>query len=450
MGTNYPFPLLDIKELIQNYRQQLPEIDLTEQDFSHPKTDRWQAIYTVILGVLTETPMEQIMQPSLDCAPDLEHPELFEDALPLYRLAICMKRVMIACGVEDFTLRDINNPTPKRLQRNLSALLNFLYFKTQRMEVYDSIKENNAAQLKMRETTIKENMDFKTEINRIRTERSEQEPAIQEYKLRTDELESLLESLQETTSNKRNNLTEIRMGISEKQAKIAELKGKIAEAKEDGAALSKKIVHSPKRMKENMSRMTKKVEELKEAKERNKVRLLELQAINENSVEAEGYVDQAMELQTKIKVEMELKKQKIQETQVLRDRLLENRNELQNLEVREQQLSRIILTKQEKQSKMSLANANKKQSLENTLQMLREEKDIIQGQQSEEYEQKEKIARLLQELGEGERKAITKHQTVMGKGDATYLELLEQFEQYHVALGEALHKTQTCMNTSMD
>lgn len=54
--------------------------------------------------------------------------------------------------------------------------------------------------------------------------------------------------------------------------------------------------------------MTKKVEELKEAKERNKVRLLELQAINENSVEAEGYVDQAMELQTKIKVEMELKK----------------------------------------------------------------------------------------------------------------------------------------------
>ena len=37
MANNYPFPLLEVNELVQNFRQELPELTLTQTDFSTPK-----------------------------------------------------------------------------------------------------------------------------------------------------------------------------------------------------------------------------------------------------------------------------------------------------------------------------------------------------------------------------------------------------------------------------
>ena len=58
--------------------------------------------------------------------------------------------------------------------------------------------------------------------------------------------------------------------------------------------------------------------------------------------------------------------------QAMRDKVIEKRDELQDLEAREQQVQRMIATKQEKFSKINLTQNNKKQSLENAVQLLRE------------------------------------------------------------------------------
>ena len=65
-------------------------------------------------------------------------------------------------------------------------------------------------------------------------------------------------------------------------------------------------------------------------------------------------------------------REKQREISAMRDKLVEKKDELQDLEAREHQLQRIMAGKQEKFSKMGLTQQNKKQSLENKLQLLRE------------------------------------------------------------------------------
>jgi len=47
-------------------------------------------------------------------------------------------RLMGACGVRDFTLKDLMKPEPKRTVRHLSAIINFAKFREERLANYQA------------------------------------------------------------------------------------------------------------------------------------------------------------------------------------------------------------------------------------------------------------------------------------------------------------------------
>jgi hypothetical protein len=46
---------------------------------------------------------------------------------------------MQACGIQDFTLRDVSNPTDKRTCAILSGIINFVRFREDQIQTYNSL-----------------------------------------------------------------------------------------------------------------------------------------------------------------------------------------------------------------------------------------------------------------------------------------------------------------------
>ena len=49
--------------------------------------------------------------------------------------------LMTKCGIKDFTMYDVMKPEPKRLRRNLSAVINFAKFREERFSHYVNFSE---------------------------------------------------------------------------------------------------------------------------------------------------------------------------------------------------------------------------------------------------------------------------------------------------------------------
>ncbi len=59
----------------------------------------------------------------------LTHPTIYDDALPEAKFYCLLSKQLRICGCRDFGFRDLACPQPKRLRRQLSALINFLKYR---------------------------------------------------------------------------------------------------------------------------------------------------------------------------------------------------------------------------------------------------------------------------------------------------------------------------------
>jgi kinetochore protein Nuf2 len=87
----------------------------------------------IIMGV----GKDDLLQPALSGLRAFQFPQLHSNQsipeLAFYRNAA---RLMSACGVTDFSWKDIQKPNIKRVRRHLSAMINFAKFKDERMRFF--------------------------------------------------------------------------------------------------------------------------------------------------------------------------------------------------------------------------------------------------------------------------------------------------------------------------
>lgn len=97
---------------------------------------------------------------------------------------------MFTCGVSDFSRSDIISPQPKRLRKQLSALINFVKFHEERMELYGRITAARDEYLDRLQVVTQENQQLVAQLEELR----------QETKVQREEIASLDEAI--STTNK--------------------------------------------------------------------------------------------------------------------------------------------------------------------------------------------------------------------------------------------------------
>lgn len=142
---SYCFPILKNNEVLQVLSTL--GIDLTEQELSEPARhrDTIRNVFIQLIDVALGVPEDELFKPapeSLNYRASLEFPELHEESISEIRFIKHCIKLMNVCGIPDFGIRDLVNPTPRRLRRQMSGLVNFIRYREDKLGLYDEMVQH--------------------------------------------------------------------------------------------------------------------------------------------------------------------------------------------------------------------------------------------------------------------------------------------------------------------
>ena len=107
-------------------------------------------------------------QPVFGPLQDLAWPQLHENSIPELAFWRECSRLMHICGVNDFIMTDYTKPDPKRLRKQLSAIVNFAKFKEERLDMYHKITAPRDEFLERHAQLTVENQQLETQLEELR------------------------------------------------------------------------------------------------------------------------------------------------------------------------------------------------------------------------------------------------------------------------------------------
>ncbi|XP_068171388.1 kinetochore protein Nuf2 [Antennarius striatus] len=392
--TENTFPVYSADAIVNFYRTEV----LTGQEAKHftrsdltpaPKPETVQTLYMRVLHLLYRfRPECHSMVPLLE---NIQYPAYYEGTTAIMSVYIRMQQFLPMCMVYDFSLNDLLAPKKQRTLVILSAIMNFLHFRKQRMEIMLEKQAKFRADMDRLQAYTKGNLEAEKKIEKLMIIPPEQQAE-------ADELATALSDLQAKTMHecqevnvKNDSIAEWKSNIAEKTQKLAQMKVDITSLKEDIVKLKSQIVESPEELKSQMERMRENVKNIKNSIEETDERVVELQSMVQNLSQTELEIQQMYNLLQDLESSMNNAKKQQEEHQDLMARYEKKQKELKNLCVEENQLKRALAMKLDKKSKQNIRRQKKREMKEQHVQ------DVL-GHCNQIHQKREEMAERIQEI----------------------------------------------------
>ncbi|KAL7678971.1 putative kinetochore protein Nuf2 [Plasmopara halstedii] len=243
----YSFPLLKPREIfacLRDMRVPVSEDDIRACDIGAVRKVL-EAFIESIMGVTRED-MAQIAFPGL---PILTFPELHSESVPELTFYRTAQRLLAASGVDDFGLRDVLHPTPKRVRRQLSALINFGKFRDERLVAFSATTSQTDELLAQKKALQEENAALQRELDQLIEEQKAEEPARLQLQEEVNELEKEINVLNKQQAVMRVETDELKAKRAKMEDDVSSVRFNKVEAEETIEKLKALIITSPDRVK---------------------------------------------------------------------------------------------------------------------------------------------------------------------------------------------------------
>ncbi|XP_060926498.1 kinetochore protein Nuf2 [Limanda limanda] len=388
------FPVYTADAIVNFYRTEV----LTGQEAKHftkgdltpaPKPEAVQTLYMRVLHLLYRfRPECHSMVPILE---NIQYPVYHEGATAIMSVYMRMRQFLPMCLVYDFSLNDLLAPKKQKTLTVLSAIMNFLHFRKQRMDLVLEKQAKFRADVDRLQTYIRSNREAEKKIEMLTTIPPEQQAE-------ADELAAAVSELQATTMHecqevnvKNDCIAEWKTKIAEKSQKLAHMKVDVSNLKEDIGKLKSQIVESPEELKTQMERMRENVKNIKTSITETDERVVELQNMVQTVTHTEAEIQQMYNLLQDLESSMNNAKQRQEMYQELTAQYEKKQKEIKNLCVEEAQVKRAQGMKLDKESKQNIRRQMKKEMKENHVQ------DIL-GQCNQIHQKREDMADKIHEI----------------------------------------------------
>uniref|UniRef100_A0A3B4A4Q5 Kinetochore protein Nuf2 N-terminal domain-containing protein n=1 Tax=Periophthalmus magnuspinnatus TaxID=409849 RepID=A0A3B4A4Q5_9GOBI len=382
------FPVYTVDAIVNFYRTEVltgqEAKQLTKSDLiPSPKPEAVQTLYMRVLHFLYRfRPECHSMLPLLE---NIQYPQYHEGASSIVSVYICMRQFLPSCLFFDFSLNDLLAPKKQKTLIILSAIMNFLHFRNQRMKVVLEKQAKFKADVDRLQSYVRFNKEAEKKIEILTTIPPEQQAE-------ADELASALSELQATTVHeyqevnmKNENIAEWKTKIAEKTQKLTQVKVEVTNLKEDISKLKSQIVESPEELKSQMEKMRDNVKNIKMSIEQADECVVELQSM----VQAVGFTEAETQQTYGLLLELE---DSINNTKHMQEEVPELLwCELKSLCLEEGQLKRAMGMKQDKESKQNIRKQKQREMKEQHVQ------DML-GQCNQIHQKREEVADKIQEL----------------------------------------------------
>ena len=242
-GEGYSFPILSEREIADMF-------GLPPGVLARPTYEGVRPVFEDVLVQTTGCLREDLSAPMPEAETGMMRwPELHAESMRAAALCRNLGRLMEAAGIPDFSpARDLYKPEPQRLQRNLSALINFCKFLNEKSSRYDELQEAAMDSERVCES-LREERDRLGEA--IAAEREDREADWGEVEQRRGENAALGAQLQTLNREQSDLQAECKALKQEQRAleqDIAQRQGALHAAGSERERLQGSVVQSPERL----------------------------------------------------------------------------------------------------------------------------------------------------------------------------------------------------------
>jgi kinetochore protein Nuf2 len=416
----------------------IPSVKITPELLKQPEADKIRSIYEAVVERVLEKTRDEYAGAREEGIPALEHPELHELSVPELNFFRDLFQVMQACGIQDFTLRDVSNPTDKRTCAILSGIINFVRFREDQIQTYNSLTGQTELLVTERDAIAEEELKSATELAALREEVAAEEPQVKIELEAVSKAQTTISQLNEQQAALQNQIHETKGKIQTAVNKHTQLRDQVNTLKQNNLRLRSMIVQSPEKAKRNIEEMAVSLEKERKVTLDYEAKQRELQARVDHMYRINHDLKGCMQLleltATEFSRKDEVKARIAQKRQMIQD--LEQ--ELRDLELSEQQWSRQLQTIREKLGRLERIEQERTVEWQQILSKLNEERAQIEKERLSIKQRVTQNELLILEFKSEEETLRRDHTEEMGKMGELFEFLYRQVEEYHHQLATML------------
>uniref|UniRef100_A0A0E0AR72 Kinetochore protein Nuf2 N-terminal domain-containing protein n=1 Tax=Oryza glumipatula TaxID=40148 RepID=A0A0E0AR72_9ORYZ len=318
MACNFSFPPLtpeQIAEALHTYGL-APTANLRAEDIANPQPDLLPAVISNFLATVVDPTGADDLDGQLgfDALASLDNPEHYMEGIRVLRLHKRASAFLESIQFPGFTLRDLLRPDPRRLVQVLSALINFLYYRDDKLALLQPI--------------IHEFPNLDERCMELKAKLAEHQKAIADHELAAQMEEPMVQQLEAEVNSLKQKLVECNKkqlalranatAINDKKEEthrkvIAKSDFELVKLAQENSKLLSKIVESPEKLQRALEEKKTARAELKNAEK------IATQSVQEKTATLEIYskgYEKLSKHSTKIQALQEQKEVKARKTKI--------------------------------------------------------------------------------------------------------------------------------------
>ncbi|CAH7685309.1 Nuf2 family-domain-containing protein [Phakopsora pachyrhizi] len=243
------FPIYAPGEIIDAIRNFGYQGDLTAEDIAKPTPQKMSNLYEWLLNYLTGITREDIRNAARQTLMSLHNPHVYEYRVIAGTFKDALDQVMRCAAIYDFSDRDMTSPTPERVRRLLSGVVNFFLFESEQAQQILHPLEEGLEQLQTQRVQLLEReAEFVERISAVRQQQEDEERAAAELIPQVEAFKAAIlecKDIEGPLDQRRAELHESRKTIAEQnRAAVAELQRIEAEI----SRLLTRVARSPEKV----------------------------------------------------------------------------------------------------------------------------------------------------------------------------------------------------------
>lgn len=227
---------------------------VTKEQLLHPDENKEtiKALLEYLAEICLGLNHDELTQPAFSGLNAINYPELHEESIPQLNGLRAIMKLMELCDINDFSVRDLMAPDVKRLNRQLSGIINYAKFREQRLMVLTELNGVREELLEKLSQAREKNEALNTRLNLLRQQTQEEEKMIRSLEADCGDLENSVSNLQ----NQQNNLDSDLTAMNEEHMTLKDSISKAEEEHEDLKSVHKRmtaqIVTSPEKFRKQI------------------------------------------------------------------------------------------------------------------------------------------------------------------------------------------------------
>jgi kinetochore protein Nuf2 len=298
------------------------------------------------------------------------------DTRELMGFFITMRKLLLECGIKDFTFSDLYRPTHPRLVKIFSYIINFIRFRESQTAVIDEHYNSSEKTKELIERLYQENQDKEEMLREMQQNRKNAEQAIKDKEKRSQDLKARLLELKKAQERVTEKLERVKGEQSRMKSLLEDKTTAVMNMRQEASKLRPYTEQSPAVLEQSLRDLSTHLNNERSEIDRLDKRARALQTSCDTFNLLHSDITTLLRVLTELQTELQREEEEARAAAKNREALTEKSNSVREVERQEKMLRKQLEQWQSRTEKLrrdaEVKSANARQRMEELRQMHRE------------------------------------------------------------------------------